>query len=206
MISVIKSEIFLDLERNPIEKVLSEVPSENSIGSFQDTFLSNFQPVPVEMDGITYPTVEHAYQRAKFDIDALATLSQERREEVLALLSERGFPRTVEQLPTIFSDPEIKPGTIKRVADLLRTYDLVGENWDDKRVDSMIDLLMQKYQHPDLARQLQATGEKVLIEGNTWDDTFWGVTDNKGRNMLGRIVMNIREKLNNGEIKTLQTA
>ena len=28
-------------------------------------FLSNFYPAPVEFEGITYPTVEHAYQAAK---------------------------------------------------------------------------------------------------------------------------------------------
>ena len=36
-------------------------------------FLSNFQPVDVEYEGITYPSVEHAYQAAK-------TLDPEERE------------------------------------------------------------------------------------------------------------------------------
>lgn len=42
------------------------------IDSFQgqDRFLSNFYPAAVILDGITYPTVEHAYQAAKTD-DAL---------------------------------------------------------------------------------------------------------------------------------------
>jgi len=31
-------------------------------------FLSNFHPSPVEMDGVVYPTVEHAYQAAKTDV------------------------------------------------------------------------------------------------------------------------------------------
>jgi len=28
-------------------------------------YLSNFSPAPVKLDGVTYPTVEHAYQAAK---------------------------------------------------------------------------------------------------------------------------------------------
>jgi len=39
-----------------------------SITSFKKeyTFLSNFYPVNVEFDGDCYPSVEHAYQAAKF--------------------------------------------------------------------------------------------------------------------------------------------
>ena len=39
----------------------------NEIGEFQGQYrwLSNFVSVPVELDGETYPTVEHAYQAAK---------------------------------------------------------------------------------------------------------------------------------------------
>ena len=41
-------------------------------------FLSNFYPVEVVLDGVTYPSVEHAYQAAK-------TLDLEKRKEFLAL-------------------------------------------------------------------------------------------------------------------------
>src|SRR4051812_15382921 len=50
-------------------------------------FLSNFYPATVEFEGITYPTVEHAYQSAKTldmaerkRIAALATPSDAKRE------------------------------------------------------------------------------------------------------------------------------
>lgn len=50
-----------------------------TIGSFQGPFrfLSNFAPSPVRMRGLTYPTVEHAYQAAK-------TLDPEMRERIRA--------------------------------------------------------------------------------------------------------------------------
>jgi ribA/ribD-fused uncharacterized protein len=41
-------------------------------------FLSNFYPVEVVLDGVTYPTVENAYQAAK-------TLDLEKRKEFLGL-------------------------------------------------------------------------------------------------------------------------
>lgn len=40
-------------------------PIESFFGPYR--FLSNFWPAPVDLDGVTYPTVEHAYQAAKTD-------------------------------------------------------------------------------------------------------------------------------------------
>lgn len=39
----------------------------NTIDSFhgQNRYLSNFYPSPIEWDGLTFPTVEHAFQAAK---------------------------------------------------------------------------------------------------------------------------------------------
>lgn len=39
----------------------------------------------------------------------------------------------------------------------------------------------------------------MLIERNTWGDTFWGVYDNKGENNLGKILMKVREGLKEGD-------
>ena len=41
---------------------------ESAVTWFEDPpyeFLSNFHPAPVRLDGVEYPTVEHAYQAAK---------------------------------------------------------------------------------------------------------------------------------------------
>lgn len=64
----------------------------------------------------------------------------------------------------------------------------------------MISLLVQKWQQPDLAKILRETGDKFLIEGNDWNDTFWGITRGRDKNMLGRILMNIRSKILDGTI------
>ena len=48
-----------------------------------------------------------------------------------------------------------------------------------------------------LAEQLLATGDKLLVEGNRRGDTCWGVDvrTGQGENRLGRILMKVREEL-----------
>lgn len=56
-------------------------------------------------------------------------------------------------------------------------------DWEDVKVDIMLGLLRQKFQHPELGAKLLATGDAYLVEGNTWGDTFWGVFNGKGQNI-----------------------
>lgn len=69
-------------------------------------------------------------------------------------------------------------------------------DFDLIKVEIMRDLLEQKfYPGSDLAGQLMSTGFVDIIEGNTWGDTFWGVCRGKGENHLGKLLMKIRENL-----------
>jgi len=68
-------------------------------------------------------------------------------------------------------------------------------DWDDVKVDIMEHLLYEKFAHPELRDRLLQTGTQGLVEGNTWGDTFWGVSGGKGENHLGRILMKIRKDL-----------
>ncbi len=69
-------------------------------------------------------------------------------------------------------------------------------DWEDIKIQVMDDLLKQKFSYgSDLARQLVATGTAELIEGNHWNDTFWGVCRGVGKNNLGKILMRIRANL-----------
>ena len=66
-------------------------------------------------------------------------------------------------------------------------------DWEDVKVDIMKKLVKCKFdQHPDLKEKLLNTGDRLLIEGNTWNDTFWGVCKGKGKNTLGNILMELR--------------
>jgi ribA/ribD-fused uncharacterized protein len=61
----------------------------------------------------------------------------------------------------------------------------------------MNELVRAKFnQNSDLKKQLIETGNKLLVEGNNWNDCFWGVTQDKwGENWLGRILMDVRNEL-----------
>lgn len=62
------------------------------------------------------------------------------------------------------------------------------------RTFAMRDVLKAKFtQHPELASQLLATGAAKLIE-ESLTDPFWGTGRNgKGQNMLGQLLMEVRE-------------
>ena len=50
-------------------------------------------------------------------------------------------------------------------------------------------------QNEDIKKILLSTGDEELIE-NTSDDYYWGCgTKGTGKNMLGKILMEVREKL-----------
>lgn len=68
-------------------------------------------------------------------------------------------------------------------------------NWLNLRVGIMSELLALKFQAPQLAQQLLATGDEELIEGNGWGDTYWGVCRGEGQNILGRLLMALRSAL-----------
>ena len=127
-------------------------------------FLSNFYEVPVEWEGITYPSTEHAFQAAKVINPAI-------RMKIAA---------------------EPTPGRAKRAG---RSVQL-RHDWEQVKFDIMLDIVMAKFrQHPDLAEALLDTGDAELIEGNTWNDTTWGVYNGKGLNWLGKILMMVRCQL-----------
>ena len=68
------------------------------------------------------------------------------------------------------------------------------DNWTSYRVLAMVKVLLAKFnQNPELKQKLLDTGNKYLEETNTWNDTFWGVCDGKGYNMLGECLMAVRE-------------
>jgi len=69
-------------------------------------------------------------------------------------------------------------------------------DWEDVKIVLMKFLVRKKFNRdPVLAQQLLDTGDAELIEGNHWKDRFWGVYRGKGRNHLGKILMEVRAEL-----------
>lgn len=78
---------------------------------------------------------------------------------------------------------------------------LLRSDWEDVKIGLMEEIVRAKFtQTPDLGEKLLQTGYRQLVEGNTWNDTFWGVSlkSLKGQNHLGKILMQIREELRSG--------
>lgn len=69
-------------------------------------------------------------------------------------------------------------------------------DWEDVKITEMYRIVRAKFtQSETLAWRLLDTGDKPLVEGNTWNDVFWGVCRGKGENWLGVILMAVRNIL-----------
>jgi ribA/ribD-fused uncharacterized protein len=133
-------------------------------------FLSNFYPSPVSLDGVDYPTVEHAFQAAK-------TFDNSIRLSILNAGT---------------------PGQAKRMGRRLKRR----EDWYQVSLVIMEQLVREKFtRYPNLKELLLQTGDAELIEGNNWNDRFYGaIWDSKksewvGENHLGRVLVKIRDEL-----------
>ena len=71
-------------------------------------------------------------------------------------------------------------------------------DWETVKDDIMYEIVKSKFtQNQGLKQRLLDTGDEELIEGNTWNDTYWGmdIRTNRGKNKLGKILMRVREEL-----------
>lgn len=126
-------------------------------------FLSNFYPCVVKIDGIEYPTIEHAFQAMKVHDDDI--------REVVAR--------------------QKTPGDAKRMGNTLP----LRHDWESTKLGIMERLLRIKFSKEPLKTWLLGTNSEELIEGNYYNDYFWGVCNGKGENHLGKLLMKIREEL-----------
>lgn len=69
--------------------------------------------------------------------------------------------------------------------------------WESNRVEIMEAVVRAKFdQNPGLMERLTETGNSLLVNGNSKQETFWGVDlySWQGENRLGKILMKIRDK------------
>jgi ribA/ribD-fused uncharacterized protein len=138
-------------------------------------FLSNFYPVTIFWKGIKFPTVEHAFVASK----SLYPV----------------FWHFIANIPAKYA------GTAKR-----KGRDTPSrKDWEDVKLKFMEEFLRQKFSSPNLKMKLLATRDHELTEGNYWHDNFWGDCYCKkcktvqGMNMLGKLLMKIREEMYDAE-------
>ncbi|MGE3852733.1 MAG: NADAR family protein [Planctomycetota bacterium] len=130
---------------------------------------SNFSRHPITIDGETWPTTEHYFQAMKFPDDA------DRRARI----------RTAKT-----------PADCKKVA--WEKGVPIRADWDTHRLEVMRVALRAKFtQHDDARETLLGTGDEELVE-HTSKDRYWGDGgDGSGQNMLGKMLMELRDALRN---------
>lgn len=127
---------------------------------------SNFSPHGVDLDGLWWPTVEHYFQAQKFP----GTEHAER-------IRRAGSPRAAKTLGRSHADP-------------------LRSDWDEVKDAVMRRAVLRKFElHAELRELLLSTGEEDLVE-NAPSDYYWGCgRDGSGKNMLGTILMEVRDTL-----------
>ena len=78
------------------------------------------------------------------------------------------------------------------------------KDWEEIKLDLMIELVRIKFSDPELAKKLINTKNYLLVEGNYWHDNFWGdcicvkCREIEGQNHLGQILMKVRQEIIDG--------
>ena len=204
IIEQIIDEVIADSIEYRIEDNFENFNNSNAILVFKETWLSNFYEVNFVYKGRKYNSVEQAYLRQKFDSAILLKLTQNQKEELNEILRVKGVGVTKDDFSAAFYDFNLTAGILKRWSNKLKSWGLEDQDWDSKRLKIMTELLLLKFSNEIFMEKLLATENKYLIEGNEWNDTFWGVCNKRGRNYLGRIIMNIRDKILIGQIDIQQ--
>jgi ribA/ribD-fused uncharacterized protein len=143
--------------------------------------LSNFSSFNLRWENKVFMTSEHAYQWEKFNFYSPRDNLKTRRQRFRVAYS-------------IWQAPSAHMAyTIAQQERHLRRPD-----WDnpDVKVHLMRSILVAKaLQHGYVYRKLLETGDRELIE-DSWRDDFWGWGPNRtGKNMLGKLWMDVREEL-----------
>ena len=121
---------------------------------------------PIELEGKTWPTVEHYFQAMQFESEAL-------QQKILQLTSAHQCRR--------FS----KWRFWQRRKD-----------WQQRRQVLMTRAVYTKCKmYPHIAKLLLDTEQATLVESSNYD-YFWGCgRDRRGDNTYGKVLMNVRAKL-----------
>jgi ribA/ribD-fused uncharacterized protein len=139
--------------------------SEKPYGAF-----SNLYRREIDFEGERYQTAEHAYQAGKARKPAVKSWLMAAPSPALLAMAAHGLYYW-----------DITPG------------------WSETKFDRMRRVLRAKFtQHADLRKLLLSTGKARLIESATVDNPvnrLWGEVNGVGKNMLGTMLMELREEL-----------
>ena len=125
---------------------------------------SNFAAYPIRLAKRVWPTSEHYFQAMKFKDRSHQEAIRKARSPMHAARMGRDRKRPLRR------------------------------DWESVKVHVMREAVMAKFsQHQELADLLISTGDAKIIE-HTANDDYWGDGGNgSGKNMLGRLLMDVRE-------------
>jgi hypothetical protein len=141
---------------------------------------SNMHEAPMQINGITFPTVEHYFQWSKAKQFGDATASEK--------IMKTSSPKSVKALG-------------KKVVGFKE------DEWNEKKNEIMRTALRAKFtQHPELLAKLRSTGSRPIGEANP-RDKYWGIGTSSdtskakdpakwpGKNVLGKLLEELRTEL-----------
>lgn len=134
----------------------------------RDTYgaFSNFARYPITLRGKVWPTTEHYFQAQKFAGTAYE-----------GTILHAASPKIAARLGRSREHP-------------------LRADWEVVKDGIMLDALRAKFtQHAELRELLLETGNALLVE-HTANDRYWGDGgDGSGKNMLGALLMRVRQEL-----------
>lgn len=150
-------------------------PEPLAIVSFSEkyAFLSNFYPCTVQLQNPDGAILD--YPSVEHAYQAAKTRNPMDRDSIRLLASTPGEAKRMGRKLTLRSD------------------------WETQKIIIMTQLLNQKFAAGLLRLSLKATGDRTLIEGNTWGDKTWGCVQSGngwvGHNLLGTLLMQLRKTI-----------
>ena len=174
-------------KEKPKKKILKKAPGEEPVlffgadeGKGEWRMFSNMYPAKMQIDSITFASVEHYFQWSKAKLF--------------------GDGATAEK---IMKTPSAK--AVKALGK--KAKDFKEEEWNAKKDEIMRTALKAKLmQHPDIKAKLVETGTRPIGEANA-RDKYWGIgtgvdtakakdsTKWPGKNVLGKMLMDLRTEL-----------
>lgn len=127
---------------------------------------SNFSRHGFELDGVWWPTSEHYFQAQKF-------AGTPHADQIRGVKT----PKDAARMGRDRSRP-------------------LRSDWEQVKDDIMRKAVLRKFEtHADIREVLLSTGDAPIVE-NAPGDYYWGCgADGSGKNMLGQILMEVREIL-----------
>jgi hypothetical protein len=146
----------------------SKVPEDAYLLSRTDALhpLAAFSRHAFELDGDTWPSVEHYFQAMKF-----------RDRRIREAIRDAPHPRLAQKIAR-------------------RRFWKIRRDWKKlRRVLMTRATYIKCLTHPEVRDELLATGELTIVENSLYDH-YWGCgRDQRGNNYFGKMLMDVRNRL-----------